>query len=59
MMHRPETSDVTAVVSLVAAITSQQEQISWVLGVVATTVAIVAGVVTIWQKLRRGSRKDD
>ena len=59
MMHRPETSDVTAVVSLVAAITTHQEQISWVLSVVATAVAIIAGLVTIWQKLKRASRKDD
>jgi uncharacterized membrane protein HdeD (DUF308 family) len=38
--------------SILGAITARQEQIQWWLSTLAAAVAIVAGVIAIWQKLR-------
>jgi ABC-type nickel/cobalt efflux system permease component RcnA len=48
----PQKSDVFTVFSLLSAITARQEQISWLLSTGAAVVAIVAGCVAIYQKLR-------
>lgn len=46
-------SDVYTVTSILGAITAQQEQIEWYLRSGAAAVAIIAGLVAIWSKLRR------
>ena len=46
-------SDIYTVASILAAITANQEQIAWWLQAIAATVAIIAGLIAIWQKLRK------
>jgi ABC-type nickel/cobalt efflux system permease component RcnA len=46
-------SDVLTITALVAAITARQEEIEWALRCTAAVVAIGAGSIAIWQKLRR------
>lgn len=48
-----DVSDVYTITALVAAVTAQQEQIEWALRCGAAVVAIAAGSIAIWQKLRR------
>jgi hypothetical protein len=52
-------SDVYTIASILAAITSQQEQIEWWLRCGAASVAIAAGGIAIWQKLRRQPGKTE
>ena len=46
-------SDLYTLTSIFGAITANQEHIEWALRCGAALVAIVAGVIAIWQKLRR------
>jgi ABC-type nickel/cobalt efflux system permease component RcnA len=48
----PQKSDILAMASLLGAITARQEQIQWWLSTFAAAVAIVAGLVAIYQKIR-------
>lgn len=52
----PHKSDIFTVTSILGAITARQEQIAWWLQAIAAAVAIVAGVIAIYQKLRRPRR---
>ncbi len=53
----PNRSDIFTVASLLGAITARQEQISWALSTLAAAVAVVAGLIAIWQKIRRPAQK--
>lgn len=52
-------SDLYTITSILAAITANQEQIEWWLRTGAAAVAILAGVIAIYQKLRRKSPPRD
>lgn len=45
-------SDFFAIISLGSSIAAWQEQLEWGLKILAALVAIVAGVITIYQRLR-------
>lgn len=54
MMHRfNPLPDILAVVSGVSAITAWQEQLGWAMQLIAAAVATTAGVIAIWQSLKK------
>jgi hypothetical protein len=58
MPHRTASlSDLFAVVTLFGAVTVQQEHLEWGVRILAGLVAITVGIVTLWQKLRPGTRR--
>lgn len=46
-------ADIFAVISASAALSTWQTQFDWTLRMLAALVAIVAGAITIWQKLKK------
>ncbi len=51
-------ADLLAVLSGSATITAWQTQLDWTLRVLAAIVAIIAGVVTIWQRLKKKPERE-
>jgi ABC-type nickel/cobalt efflux system permease component RcnA len=58
MPHRAaQFSDILAMLTLFGAVTVQQEHLEWGVRIIAGLVAIMVGIVTLWQKLRPGARR--
>ena len=58
MPHRTATfSDLLATITLMGAVTVQQEHLEWGVRIVAGLIAIAVGVVTLYQKLRPGRHR--
>ena len=52
-------SDVLAVISASSSIAAWQEQLDWALKIIASLLAIFAGIYSIWARLKKREKKSD
>lgn len=57
--HRHIGSDILAVISASSSIAAWQEQLDWALKIIASLLAIFAGIYSIWVRLKKREKKSD